>query len=125
VVDRSTGTIRARAVVANPKGLFVPGMFARVQIPASPPQQALLVPEAAIGSDQTRKFVYLIENDNAVKQVYVTLGPIFGELRVVREGLTPESRVVVNGLMRIRPGIKVTPQEEGAPPPGPSAAATN
>jgi RND family efflux transporter MFP subunit len=125
VVDRSTGTIRARAVVANPKGLFVPGMFARVQIPASPPQQALLVPEAAIASDQTRKFVYLIETDNSVKQAYVTLGPVFGDLRVVREGLTPESRVVVNGLMRIRPGVKVTPQEEGAPPPGPSAAATN
>jgi RND family efflux transporter MFP subunit len=126
VIDRSTGTIRVRAVVANPKGLFVPGMFARVQIPASPPQQAFLVPDAAIGTDQTRKFVYVVEADNAVKQAYVTLGAVFGDLRVVR-GLEPDARVVVNGLMRIRPGIKVTPQEEGAAPPapGPSAAATN
>ena len=124
VIDRSTGTIRARAVVSNPNGLFVPGMFARVQIPASPPQQALLVPDAAIGTDQARKFVSLVEADNSLKQAYVTLGAVFGDLRVVR-GLEPDARVVVNGLMRIRPGIKVTPQEEGAAPaPGPSASAT-
>ena len=124
VIDRSTGTIRARAGVANPNALFVPGMFARVQIPASPPQQALLVPDAAIGTDQARKFVYLVEADNSLKQAYVTLGAVFGDLRVVR-GLEPDARVVVNGLMRVRPGIKVTPQEEGAPPaPGPSASAT-
>lgn len=121
-IDRATGTIRARAVVANPDALFVPGMFARVQIPASPPYEALQIPDVAVGTDQTRKFVYVLETDDSVKQTYVTLGPVFGDLRVIKEGLTPDSRVVVNGLMRVRPGIKVTPQEEGAAPPGPPAA---
>jgi RND family efflux transporter MFP subunit len=120
-----TGTIRGRAVFANKDDLFVPGMFGRVQIPAGPPAEALLIPDAAVGTDQARKFVFVVEPDGTAKQTYVTLGPVFGAQRVVREGLTPESRVVVNGLMRVRPGIKVTPQEEGAPPPaaGPSAAA--
>jgi RND family efflux transporter MFP subunit len=121
-IDSSTGTIRGRAVVANPGALFVPGMFARVQIPASLPYDALHVPDAAVGADQARKFVYVVEPDNSVKQSYVTLGPVFGDLRVIKEGLAPDSRVVVNGLMRVRPGIKVTPQEEGAAPPGPPAA---
>jgi membrane fusion protein, multidrug efflux system len=119
-----TGTIRGRAVFANKDDLFVPGMFGRVQIPAGPPAEALLIPDASIGSDQARKFVFVVEPDGTAKQTYVTLGPVFGPNRVIREGLTPESRVVVNGLMRVRPGIKVTPQEEGAPPvAGPSAAA--
>jgi RND family efflux transporter MFP subunit len=121
-IDSSTGTIRGRAVIGNPDALFVPGMFARVQIPASPPYDALQIPDAAVGTDQARKFVYVVEQDNSVKQAYVTLGPVFDELRVVKEGLTPDSRVVVNGLMRVRPGIKVTPSEEGAAPPTPPAA---
>ena len=116
VIERGTGTIRGRAVFDNKNELFVPGMFGRVQIPAGPPAEALLVPDAAIGTDQARKFVFLVEPDNSVKQVYVTLGQAVGDKRVVREGLTPDSRVVVNGLMRVRPGVKVTPQEEGAAP---------
>ena len=119
VIDSTSGTIRSRAVFANKDEMFVPGMFGRVQIPAGPPAEALLVPDSAIGTDQTRKFVYVVEADNSVKQVYVTLGPVFDGQRAVKEGLTPESRVVVNGLMRVRPGIKVTPQEEGAAPPAP------
>jgi membrane fusion protein, multidrug efflux system len=119
VIERGTGTIRARAVFDNKNELFVPGMFGRVQIPAGPPTETLLVPDAAIGTDQARKFVFVVEPDNSVKQAYVTLGQAVGDKRVVREGLTPESRVVVNGLMRVRPGVKVTPQEEGAAPPAP------
>ncbi len=115
-IERGTGTIRGRAVFDNKDELFVPGMFGRVQIPAGPPGEALLVPDAAIGTDQARKFVFVVEPDGTAKQVYVTLGQAIGDKRVVREGLTPESRVVVNGLMRVRPGIKVTPQEEGAAP---------
>jgi membrane fusion protein, multidrug efflux system len=125
-IERGTGTIRGRAVFDNKNELFVPGMFGRVQIPAGPPAEALLVPDAAIGTDQARKFVFTVEPDNSVKQVYLTLGQAVGDKRVVREGLTPESRVVVNGLMRVRPGVKVTPQEEGAAPPAtgtPTAAA--
>jgi multidrug efflux system membrane fusion protein len=117
VIERSTGTIRGRAFFDNKNELFVPGMFGRVQIPAGPPAQALLVPDAAIGTDQARKFVFVVEPDNSVKQAYVTLGQTVGDMRVVREGLTPDSRVVVNGLMRVRPGVKVTPQEEGTAPP--------
>jgi RND family efflux transporter MFP subunit len=124
-IDRSTGTIRGRAVFDNKSELFVPGMFGRVQIPAAPPAEALLVPDSAIGTDQARKFVFVVEQDNSAKQAYVTLGQTVGDKRVVHEGLTPDSRVVVNGLMRVRPGIKVTPQEEGAAPatPGTPTAA--
>jgi multidrug efflux system membrane fusion protein len=123
-IERGTGTIRGRAVFDNKNELFVPGMFGRVQIPAAPPAEALLVPDVAIGSDQARRFVFVVGEDGTAKQTYVTLGPVFDGKRVVRDGLTADSRVVVNGLMRVRPGIKVTPQEEGAAPaPGPAAAA--
>ncbi len=117
-IDRSTGTIRGRAVFSNPTDLFIPGMFARAQIPASASYEALLVPDSAIGADQTRKFVFVVGQDSTVQQAYLTLGPVVGELRVVKDGLTPDARVVVNGLMRVRPGIKVTPQEQTAPSSG-------
>lgn len=123
-IDRSTGTIRGRAVFANPTDLFIPGMFARTQIPASAPYETLTVPDAAIGTDQTRKFIYVVGQDDTVQQVYVTLGAVVGDRRVIKEGLTPDARVVVNGLMRVRPGIKVTPQEEGAQPPATPPAKT-
>ena len=125
-IDRGSGTIRSRAVFENKNELFVPGMFGRVQIPAAPPAEALLVPDVAIGSDQARKFVFVVQEDGTAKQTYVTTGPVFDGKRVIRDGLTADSRVVVDGLMRVRPGIKVTPEEAGAPPaPGapPAAAA--
>jgi multidrug efflux system membrane fusion protein len=118
VIDQSSGTIRGRAVIPNPDGFFTPGMFARVRVPGSAKYEALLVPDAAIGSEQVRKFVFVVDGDNTVKQKYLTLGTLQGKLRVVKEGLDPDDRVIVNGLMRARPGVKVTPTEEGAPPPG-------
>ncbi len=118
-----SGTIRGRAVFDNKDDTFVPGMFGRIQIPAGPPAEALMVPDAAIGTDQTRKFVFVVEEDGTAKQTYVTLGPVFGGKRVIKSGLTPDSRVVVNGLMRVRPGIKVMPEEEGATPKPASGAA--
>lgn len=124
-IERGTGTIRGRAVFTNKNELFVPGMFGRVQVPAGPPSEALLVPDVAVGTDQARKFVYVVEGDDTVKQTYVTLGQAVGDKRVVREGLTADSLVVVNGLMRVRPGVKVAPQEAGTvPAPGgtPTAA---
>src|SRR5581483_9773641 len=123
VIDRSTGTIRGRAVLPNTDGLFLPGMFARVQVPGSAPYEALLVPEAAIGTEQVRKFVYTVAGDNTVKQAYVTLGQVVDGLQVIKDGLKPDDRVVVNGLLRVRPGVKVNPQEAGAAPPNPAAAA--
>ena len=121
VIDPSTGTIRGRAVFANANNLFTPGMFARVQVAGSPPYEALLVPDAAIGTEQTRKFVLTVNAENTVVSKYVTLGQITKDnLRVIKSGIGPDDRIVVNGLMRARPGQKVTPQEEakpGAPPP--------
>ena len=118
VIDQSSGTIRGRAVVSNPDGFLTPGMFARVRVPGSPRYEALFVPDSAIGSEQIRKFVYVVDGDNAVRQKYLTLGTLQGNLRVVKSGLDADDRVIVNGLMRVRPGIKVTPAEEGAPAPG-------
>jgi RND family efflux transporter MFP subunit len=118
VIDRATGTIRGRAVFANPTGVFTPGMFGRIRVPGSPPYQALLVPEVAIGSEQTRKFVSVVDADNVVQQRYVTLGQPVGQLRVIRNGLTANDRVVINGLVKARPGQKVAPQEGAVPSPG-------
>jgi RND family efflux transporter MFP subunit len=118
VIDQSSGTIRGRALVSNPDGFLTPGMFARVRVPGSPRYEALLVPDSSIGSEQVRKFVFVVDGDNTVKQKYLTLGTLQGNLRVVKSGLDPDDRVIVNGLMRARPGAKVTPMEEGAPPPG-------
>jgi len=117
-ISSTSGTIRGRAVFPNPDVLFTPGMFARIQVPGSPPYEALVVPDSAIGSDQVRKFVYVVGPDNAVSQKYITLGQLVDRtLRVVKSGLTADDTIIVNGLMRVRPGVKVTPQEQGAAPP--------
>jgi RND family efflux transporter MFP subunit len=124
VIDRSTGTIRGRGVFDNPNGLFTPGMFARVRVPGSPPYEALLLPDAAIGTEQTRKFVFVVGADNKVVQKYVTLGQATPDnLRVIKDGIGPDDKIIVNGLMRARPGQPVTPQEQGAAPAAPPAAA--
>jgi RND family efflux transporter MFP subunit len=125
-IDRSFGTIRARAVFANPKGTFTPGMFARVEVAAAPPTEALLVPDAAIGSEQVGKFVLVVDAENVARPKRVTLGPVVEGLRVVTEGLAAQDNVIVNGLMRARPGVKVTPQQSSiasAPAAGPHAEA--
>jgi len=121
VIDSTTGTIRARAVFDNPNGVFTPGMFGRVRVPASPPYEALLVPDAAIGSEQTRKYVLVVGPDNKVAERFVTLGQARpGNLRVIKSGLKPDDRIIVEGLMRARAGQKVTPQEKGAKPAAPA-----
>jgi RND family efflux transporter MFP subunit len=122
VIDRSTGTIRGRATFANAASLFTPGMFARLQVPASPPHSAVLIPDSAIGSEQARKFVYVVRPDDTVVQRYVTLGQLAEGDRVIKSGLGPEDRVIVEGLMRARAGIKVQPQV-GAVPGAPAGSA--
>lgn len=112
VIDTSSGTIRGRAVFGNPNALFTPGMFGRILVPGSAEYEALLVPDAAIGTEQIRKFVYVVDAENTVRQKYIELGALQGRLRVVKSGLEPTDRVVVNGLMRARAGIKVTPLTE-------------
>jgi membrane fusion protein, multidrug efflux system len=125
-ITQSSGTIRGRAVFDNAAELFTPGMFGRVQVPGSPPYEALLVPDAAVGTEQTRKFVLVVDAENVARLKYVTLGQAVGDLRVIKQGLSADDRVIVNGLMRARQGAKVTPQDQGAPPPspGPSAKAS-
>jgi RND family efflux transporter MFP subunit len=116
-IDRATGTIRGRAVFDNPNRVFTPGMFARVRVPASPPYEALLVPDVAIGSEQARKFVLVVDNEDTARAKYVTLGHLDGTLRVIKEGLAADDRVVVNGMARVRPGQKVSLQKPQAGPP--------
>jgi multidrug efflux system membrane fusion protein len=120
VIDRSSGTIRGRAVFSNGNGsMFTPGMFARIRVPGSPAYPALLVPDAAIGTEQARKFVLVVDADNIARLKYVTLGQVVDGLRVVKEGLAADDRVIIRGLMQARAGAKVTPQEEQ---PAPNAA---
>ena len=114
VIDRSTGTIRGRAVFANSAGVFTPGMFARLQVPGSAPYEALLVPDSAIGSEQARKFVYVVRPDNTVAQKYVVLGQLSDGDRVIKSGIEANDRVIVEGLMRARPGATVSPQTGAA-----------
>ena len=123
VIERTTGTIRGRASFSNANGVFTPGMFARVRVPASAPYEALLVPDSAIGSEQVRKFVLVVDGENAARTKYVTLGPLDGTLRVIKSGLEPADKVVINGMARVRAGQKVTPQAPAAAPaPGAPAA---
>lgn len=122
VIERTTGTIRGRAQFANPKGLFTPGMFGRVRVPGSAPYQALLIPDVAIGSEQVRKFVYVVSNENVASVKYVTPGALVDGLRVIKEGLAPDDRVIVNGMARVRPGAKVTPQKADKTPGQPNPA---
>jgi len=118
-IDRSSGTIRGRASFSNPNAVLTPGMFGRVRVPGSPTYNALLLPDAAIGAEQIRKFVLVVGDDSAAVQKYVTLGPLSDDgLRIIKDGIKSGDRVIVNGLMRVRPGQKVTPQEQVAAPAG-------
>jgi RND family efflux transporter MFP subunit len=110
-IDRASGTIRGRAELPNPNGTFTPGMFGRVQVAVAAPEEALLVPDVAIGTEQVRKFVLVVDGQNIARPKYVTLGQVVDGLRVVTAGLDADDRVIVNGLMRARPGTQVTPQE--------------
>ena len=109
-VDRGSGTLHARATVANHDLLIIPGQFARVQVPMSAPRPVLLVPDAAIITDQSRKVLMTAAADGTVTPKPVEIGPLDGnDLRVITKGLAPTDQVVINGLMRLRPGAKVAP----------------
>ena len=116
VIDRGSGTIRARAQFSNSDSVFTPGMFARVRVPGSPAYAALLVPDGAILSEQARKYVLVVDGESVARQRYVTLGELVEGQRVIKEGLAPDDRLIVNGLMRARPGVKVNAQEQASPP---------
>jgi RND family efflux transporter MFP subunit len=109
-LDRSAGTVRARAVVPNKSQLFTPGLFARVRLVGGERKSATLIQDQSIGTDQDRKFVLVLKDDNTLEYRPVTLGRMVDGLRAVESGLKPGERVVINGLMRVRPGMKVVAQ---------------
>jgi RND family efflux transporter MFP subunit len=109
-LDVSTGTLRSRAIIPNKDFSILPGQFGRVRLIGSSPYEALLLPDTAVATDQSRKIVFVVKDDNTVEAKPVTLGPLDEGLRVIREGLKAEDRVIVDGIQRARVGAKVTPQ---------------
>jgi len=112
-VDPSTGTLAARATLENADRSLLPGYFVRVRIPGKP-QEALLVPDVAIGSDQGGRYVLVVNKDNVVEQRKVEPGQLVGDLRVIDSGLAKDDRVVVGGIMRAIPGQKVDAEQRSA-----------
>src|SRR5712672_2919229 len=108
-LDVSAGTLRSRAIIPNHDLSILPGQFGRVRLIGSSPYEALLLPDTAIATDQSRKIVFVVKDDNTVEAKPVTLGPLDEGLRVIREGLKAEDRVIVDGIQRARVGAKVTP----------------
>ncbi|MEA2921884.1 MAG: rane fusion protein multidrug efflux system [Bradyrhizobium sp.] len=108
-LDLSTGTLRSRAVIPNKDLSILPGQFGRVRLIGSAPYEALLLPDTAIATDQSRKIVFVVKDDTTVEARTVELGPLDEGLRVIRTGLKPEDRVIVDGIQRARVGAKVTP----------------
>jgi RND family efflux transporter MFP subunit len=111
-LDRGTGTIVGRALLPNPDLSLIPGLFARLRLPGSGQYRAILLPDEAIGSDQSQKFVFVVDGESKAQYRTVKIGPLVDGLRVVREGLTPDDWVVVAGLQRVRPGLAVDAQRE-------------
>ena len=115
-VDAETGTMRVRARFANPNFVLQPGLFGRIEVSGSNTYKGILVPDDAIGADQDQRIVYVVGDDGSVTSKPVRLGPRLYGYRVIRQGMTGDETIVVNGLMRLRPGAKVTPDRIELPP---------
>jgi RND family efflux transporter MFP subunit len=113
--DANTGTMRARAIFENPEGMLSPGLFARVRLAGSGKYVAMLLPDEAIGTDQTQRLVSVIGADNKVILRPVKLGPVVEGLRVIREGIAPEDWIVIKGVQRARGGTTVNPERKSLP----------
>ncbi len=109
-VNQSTGTLAVRGVLPNAERVLLPGYFVRVRVPIDQQQNALLVPDVALGSDQAGRYLLVVNGENVVEQRKVQAGPLEGDLRVIESGLKPDDRVVIAGLLRTIPGQKVDPQ---------------
>jgi RND family efflux transporter MFP subunit len=109
-INQSTGTLAVRGVVPNPNRVLLPGYFVRVRVPYDTEANAVLVPDTALGSDQSGRYVLVVTGENVVEQRKVETGPLEGDLRVIESGLKGEDRVVTAGLLRAVPGQKVDPQ---------------
>ena len=108
-VDTASGVVRLRAVIPNADGFLKPGMFGQARLAGAGSYQAMLVPDAAIATDQARRIVYVVGKDGSVAPRPVQLGPLVDGLRVIRSGLRPDDRVIINGVQRIQaPGMKVS-----------------
>jgi membrane fusion protein, multidrug efflux system len=110
-LDVSTGTLRSRAIIPNHDLSILPGQFGRVRLIGSSPYEALLLPDTAIATDQSRKIVFVVKHDDTVEARAVELGPIDEGLRVIRTGLKPEDRVIIDGIQRARVSSKVAPHK--------------
>jgi multidrug efflux system membrane fusion protein len=115
-LDAASGTMRGRAVFANKDLALVPGLFGRIRILGSDRYKGVLVPEEALATDQDRRVVYVVAEDGSVILQPVRVGSRVDGYRVIREGLKGDEKIVVNGLMRVRPGIRVTPKMTTLPP---------
>ncbi len=115
-LDDATGTMRLRARFDNKDGILTPGMFGRINVPGSLPHPGVLLPDEAIGADQNRRIVFVVDEAGLVSAKEVRTGPRIDGYRVIREGLTGEETVVVNGLVRVRPGVTVKPEMTTLPP---------
>jgi RND family efflux transporter MFP subunit len=109
-INQSTGTLAVRGVLPNPDRILLPGYYVRVRVPFDRQQNALLVPDVALGTDQAGRYVLVVNGENVIEQRKVQTGPIEGELRVIESGLKADDRVVTAGLLRAIPGQKVEPQ---------------
>jgi RND family efflux transporter MFP subunit len=114
-LDPNTGTMTGRAIFPNPDLSLIPGLFARLRLPGSSQYEALLLPDEAVGTDQTQRFAFVVNDQHTVEYRKVELGPIIGGLRVIRNGLKPEDWVIVNGAQRVRAGATVDPQQQETP----------
>jgi RND family efflux transporter MFP subunit len=121
-IDMQTGTLRARVEIANPNHLLSPGMFVRLRVPLGPEENALLIPEEALGTDQGQRYVYVINDQDEIEYRRIEVGWLTEGKRVIRSGLRVDERVVRTGLQRIRPAAKVNPAL-WTPPTEASAAA--
>lgn len=110
-VDARSGTVEVRAVFDNSDGSLMPGQFARLRMGQPKAEPVLLISERAVGTDQDKKFVLVVGDDNKASYRNVVLGPVVDGLRVVNSGLKPGERIIVNGLQRVRPGAQVAPQQ--------------
>jgi RND family efflux transporter MFP subunit len=109
-LNQSTGTLAVRGVLPNPDRVLLPGFFVRVRVPFDQQENALLVPNVALGSDQAGRYLLVVNGENVVEQRKVQTGPVEGDLRVIESGLKSDDRVVIAGLLRAIPGQKVDPQ---------------
>ncbi len=110
-IDPNTGSLRVRAVFENPHQLFQPGLFARVRLAGSTKFNAILLPDVAVATDQSNRFVFVVAEDGTVSSKPVVLGPVIDGLRVIRSGVSVADWVIVNGVQRARSGIKVKPEK--------------